>query len=220
MEVKTHYQTLEVEPTATHEQIAQAYRRLARTFHPDLQPVEAQGWAHEQMKRLNAAYEVLGDPRVRARYDADLASQAERAATATRRADVVTPDASNRSTGQPIVWIILLALLPASTIYLLLKLRGFAQSPQTWDYVTAAWVAIWLPLLAAVYRLNRTNTIKVMAWVVTIPFVLIGAIFLIFGLSLKGSVYFFDPLTIAVMIIWWIVGVASIYTTAQSLKNH
>jgi curved DNA-binding protein CbpA len=54
---------------ASQEEIAQAYRKLARRFHPDLHPPERKGWAEEQMKRLNEAYAVLNDPRSRARYD-------------------------------------------------------------------------------------------------------------------------------------------------------
>jgi molecular chaperone DnaJ len=61
-----HYQTLEVSPTATHAEIKQAYRRLAKLFHPDSNQDIAN---HDKIARLNAAYEVLGDPQSRKTYD-------------------------------------------------------------------------------------------------------------------------------------------------------
>lgn len=61
-----HYNTLEVNPTATHAEIKQSYRRLAKLFHPDSNRETAN---HERIARLNAAYEVLGDPQSRKRYD-------------------------------------------------------------------------------------------------------------------------------------------------------
>jgi curved DNA-binding protein CbpA len=72
MEKSSHYQILGASITAPQKEIARAYRRLARRFHPDLQPPERKAWAEEQMKRLNEAYAVLGDPAARRRYDATL----------------------------------------------------------------------------------------------------------------------------------------------------
>jgi len=66
----THYETLGISVNASQVEIARAYRRLARKIHPDRQPAERKAWAEEQMKRLNTAYATLGDPEVRARYDA------------------------------------------------------------------------------------------------------------------------------------------------------
>lgn len=62
----SHYHTLEVPETASQAEIKQAYRRLAKKFHPDSKHVAA---GHEQITQLNAAYEVLGDPHNRSRYD-------------------------------------------------------------------------------------------------------------------------------------------------------
>lgn len=64
-----YYRVLGVLAGVSQEEIARAYRRLARQFHPDLHPPERKRWAEEQMKRLNEAYGVLNDPQARARYD-------------------------------------------------------------------------------------------------------------------------------------------------------
>jgi hypothetical protein len=61
------YRILEVEPNATAEEIQAAYRRLARAYHPDLNPRPE---AAEQMRSINSAYAILSDPRRRAAYDA------------------------------------------------------------------------------------------------------------------------------------------------------
>ena len=61
------YRTLQVEPSANLEAIHAAYRRLARLYHPDLNPRPE---AAERMRAINAAYRVLSDPRRRASYDA------------------------------------------------------------------------------------------------------------------------------------------------------
>jgi hypothetical protein len=64
-----YYRMLGVPAGATQEEIARSYRKLARQFHPDLNPPERKRWAEEQMKQLNEAYGVLNDPQARARYD-------------------------------------------------------------------------------------------------------------------------------------------------------
>jgi curved DNA-binding protein CbpA len=64
-----YYRMLGIRAGASQEEIAQAYRKLARQFHPDLNPPERKHWAEEQMKQLNEAYGVLNDPQTRARYD-------------------------------------------------------------------------------------------------------------------------------------------------------
>lgn len=67
-----HYRMLGIPAGASQEEIARAYRKLARRFHPDLHPSERKRWAEEQMKRLNEAYAVLNDPQARTSYDIDL----------------------------------------------------------------------------------------------------------------------------------------------------
>jgi hypothetical protein len=65
-----YYQVLEVDPSAEHEVIRAAYRRLALETHPDRNKSPD---ATRRMKRLNAAYRVLSDPTARKRYDQELA---------------------------------------------------------------------------------------------------------------------------------------------------
>ncbi|MBD9731042.1 J domain-containing protein [Streptomyces sp. H28] len=60
------YQVLGVSRTASQDEIQQAYRKLARKYHPD---VNKDPGAEERFKDLNEAYSVLSDPRTRARYD-------------------------------------------------------------------------------------------------------------------------------------------------------
>ncbi|NET36629.1 MAG: J domain-containing protein [Cyanothece sp. SIO1E1] len=72
-----HYTTLEVSQAATQAEIKQAYRRLAKVFHPDSKRETAN---HEQIARINAAYEILGDPQQRQVYDQQLDSEVQMAA--------------------------------------------------------------------------------------------------------------------------------------------
>ncbi|MEL6350141.1 MAG: J domain-containing protein [Cyanobacteria bacterium J06627_28] len=61
-----HYQTLGLHASATQTQVKQAYRKLAKQFHPDSQN---QGATTDKIAAVNAAYEVLGDVTERQRYD-------------------------------------------------------------------------------------------------------------------------------------------------------
>ena len=67
VQFKDYYQTLGVARTATPEEIKQAFRKLARIHHPDVAKNKATGEA--KFKEINEAYEVLGDPEKRKRYD-------------------------------------------------------------------------------------------------------------------------------------------------------
>jgi preprotein translocase subunit Sec63 len=64
-----HYLVLGLSSSADEDDIKRAYRVRAMRYHPDRVPSERQEWARSKMSRINAAYEVLGDPLKRAQYD-------------------------------------------------------------------------------------------------------------------------------------------------------
>jgi molecular chaperone DnaJ len=68
--MKDYYAILGVSREATQEEIKQAYRRLAREYHPDRHPGDKA--IEERFKEINEAYAVLSDPEKRARYDRGL----------------------------------------------------------------------------------------------------------------------------------------------------
>ncbi len=67
MDFKDYYSTLGVAKTATAKEIKQAFRKLARVHHPDVNPGDKA--AESRFKEINEAYEVLGDPEKRKKYD-------------------------------------------------------------------------------------------------------------------------------------------------------
>jgi curved DNA-binding protein CbpA len=66
------YATLGLPRGASERQVQQAYRQLARRYHPDLHP-DAE--TTERMQRVNQAWEILSSPTRRASYDAESASR-------------------------------------------------------------------------------------------------------------------------------------------------
>ncbi|HWK26958.1 MAG TPA: molecular chaperone DnaJ [Solirubrobacter sp.] len=61
-----HYKTLGVDKKASQEDIKKAYRKLARKYHPD---TNSDPGAEERFKAISEAYDVLGDPEKRKKYD-------------------------------------------------------------------------------------------------------------------------------------------------------
>src|ERR1700690_3267880 len=61
---KDYYKVLGVVSTATDKDIARAYRKLAKQYHPDANP-----GSEERFKEISAAYEVVGDHAKRKEYD-------------------------------------------------------------------------------------------------------------------------------------------------------
>ena len=64
---RDYYEVLGVQKGATEEEIKKAYKKMARKYHPDLNPGDKE--AEEKFKEVNEAYEVLSDSEKKARYD-------------------------------------------------------------------------------------------------------------------------------------------------------
>ena len=67
MEYKDYYKILELDKSASQNDIKKAYRKLALKYHPDKNPNDKE--AEKKFKDISEAYEVLGDPEKRKKYD-------------------------------------------------------------------------------------------------------------------------------------------------------
>lgn len=94
-----HYDTLQVSSKATQSEIKQAYRRLVKLFHPDSNSETA---GHEEIVRLNAAYEILGDTQRRQSYDRQIYKHSTAASSSRqqRAASAQNQYRQQRQTGQ------------------------------------------------------------------------------------------------------------------------
>jgi len=77
MEFRDYYKDLGVQRTASEDEIKKAFRKLARKFHPDVNPNDKT--LEKRFKEINEAYQVLGDKEKRKRYD-ELGADWERGA--------------------------------------------------------------------------------------------------------------------------------------------
>ena len=66
-EKRDYYEVIGVPKTASEDEIKKAYRKLAKKYHPDLNPNNKE--AEAKFKEVNDAYEVLSDPEKKAKYD-------------------------------------------------------------------------------------------------------------------------------------------------------
>jgi molecular chaperone DnaJ len=66
-EKRDYYEVLGISKGASEDEIKKAYRKTAKKYHPDLHPDDPV--AEAKFKECNEAYEVLGDPQKKARYD-------------------------------------------------------------------------------------------------------------------------------------------------------
>src|SRR5438874_4525399 len=67
MDYKDYYKVLGVSKNAGGDEIKKAFRKMARKYHPDVNPGDKK--AEEKFKEINEAYEVLSDPDKRKKYD-------------------------------------------------------------------------------------------------------------------------------------------------------
>ena len=70
MNKKNYYEILQINKSASAEQIKSAYRRLAKKYHPDLNP--GKPYASSKFMELDEAYDTLKDPTLKKRYDRTL----------------------------------------------------------------------------------------------------------------------------------------------------
>jgi DnaJ-class molecular chaperone len=91
VDFKDYYSTLGVAKTASEKEIKQAFRKLARKYHPDVNPGDKS--AEARFKEINEAHEVLSDPEKRRKYD-ELGAN-------WRQYENVAPGAGGPFSGQP-----------------------------------------------------------------------------------------------------------------------
>src|ERR1700756_5890918 len=102
MNYKDYYAVLGVPKGAPEKDIKSAYRKLARKWHPDQNPENAKE-AEEKFKEISEAYEVLGDPEKRRKYDV-LGSDWKRAAQQADQQRRYRSRASAQDFGGVVFW--------------------------------------------------------------------------------------------------------------------
>jgi molecular chaperone DnaJ len=95
-----HYETLQINQNASQSEIKQAYRRLVKLFHPDINPESTNP---NKIILINAAYEVLGDEKSRQSYDRKLNRSSQNFAyNRQQRTKTAQQQQANRQTGRNI----------------------------------------------------------------------------------------------------------------------
>lgn len=139
----SYYELLELPPSASPQDLRQAFRSLSKRFHPDTTALP-QPEAEQAFQQLQQAYAVLSDPDARRRYDAELrlASLAAAARAASRPAVMVPPAAAPTSVRRALSggeWLALL-LLGLAVLFSLVLGVGLALARGA-DLVT--WPSWW-----------------------------------------------------------------------------
>lgn len=88
---RDYYEVLGVDKSASDDVIKKAYRKLAKQYHPDLNPGDKN--AEAKFKEVNEAYEVLSDKDKKARYDQFGFAGVDRTSAAARAAEIRMPAA-------------------------------------------------------------------------------------------------------------------------------
>lgn len=82
---KNPYEVLDLSPAASQKQIRTRYRRLVQKYHPDLHPGDTA--AALLMVQVNSAYDIIGNPKTRRRYDEKLSASTSAAKATEAQAE-------------------------------------------------------------------------------------------------------------------------------------
>jgi hypothetical protein len=143
-----YYAVLGVGSAASHDELQKAYHALAAKYHPDKhQGNELEELAKEKLTQINAAFAVVGNPSLRARYDA-----ARRGGRASHPPEGAADYPGGRPGADP--------PRPMRTgLYILLAVAGlllalrFVRNPRTLLIIAAVVAAIWLgPRIVRYFR--------------------------------------------------------------------
>lgn len=145
----TFYKLLQVQQTASPQELRQAFRGLSKRYHPDTTVLPA-GEAAMAFQQLQQAYGVLSDPALRQRYDDQLRPPSVPSGSFVPPPTIISRPASVRRDLSGGEWLALLLLGFALVLSLVLGvgvawMRGaqMVQWPSWWPEVTPATVTGW-----------------------------------------------------------------------------
>lgn len=93
--MKTYYEVLELQKNASLEDIKKAYRKLAKKYHPDINPGNKE--AEERFKEINEAYNTLGNESLKKAYDDKLYGKRDNDASESRNKNENRQSSANYS---------------------------------------------------------------------------------------------------------------------------